>query len=69
MRPNWPLVIRQVIAASDCQVIDLAKHCGVTKSAVEQWMRGYKRPSFEPAWELLNAYVAKVSKNIPQRTA
>lgn len=68
MRPNWPLVIRQIIAASDCQVADVANHCGVTKSAVEQWLQGVKNPSFEPAWELINAYVAQVGNNIPQRT-
>lgn len=69
MRPNWPLVIRQIIAARDCQVVDIAKHCGATKSAVEQWLRGYKKPSFTNGWELLNAYVSCVGKNIPQERA
>ena len=66
MRPNWPVVIRQVIAATDCEVADVAEHCGVSKSAVEQWMRGVKRPTFESGWELINAYVANVSRRIPE---
>jgi transcriptional regulator with XRE-family HTH domain len=66
VNPNWPLIIRQIIAATDCEVRDLAQHCGVSKSAVEQWLSGMKCPSFTPGWELLNAYVARVGRRIPQ---
>lgn len=66
MLPNWPIVIRQIIAAKDCQVIDIAEHCGVHKSAVEQWLAGVKRPNFPNGWALLNAYVSCVGKKIPQ---
>lgn len=66
MKPNWPLVIRQLIAATDCEVKDIATHCGVCKSAVEQWLNGVKKPSFTPGWELLNAYVSSVGTRIPQ---
>ncbi len=67
MRPDWPIVIRQVIAATDCTVEQLADHVGCCKSAIEQWQAGVKRPCFENGWELLNAYVANVSRKIPQR--
>ena len=67
MTPDWPVVIRQIIAATDASTNDLAQHCGVSPSAVRQWMRGDKRPGFGPGWELLNAYVANVSRSIPQR--
>ena len=67
MRPDWPIVIRQIIAATNCTMSDVAVHCGVCKSAVEQWLDGRKRPNFEHGWELLNAYVANVSSNIPHR--
>jgi len=66
VKPNWPLIIRQIVAQSDCQVIDLAKHCQCSKAAVEQWQQGLKRPNFENGWQLLNAYVSNVSKRIPQ---
>jgi len=66
MKPNWPLVVRQVIAATDCTVKDIASHCGVCESAVTQWLRGDKTPSFTPGWELLNAYIANVGRKIPQ---
>lgn len=65
MKPNWPLVIHQIIAATDCTVADVANHCGVTKSAVEQWLSGVQRPSFTPGWKLINAYVANVGRSIP----
>ena len=67
MKPNWPLVARQVIAATGCSVRALARHCEVTESAVTQWLNGSKKPSFDPGWELLNAYISNVSRNIPQR--
>jgi hypothetical protein len=66
MTPNWPLVLRQIIAATDCEVHDIAKHCGVCKSAVEQWLAGVKSPNFPNGWALLNAYVEKVGRRIPQ---
>jgi transcriptional regulator with XRE-family HTH domain len=68
LSPDWPLVIRQILAATDCDLASLAKHCGVCKSAVEQWLSGGKRPNFENGWELINAYVSNVSKRVPQRT-
>lgn len=67
MKPDWPIVIRQVIAATDCEVKELASHCGVCPSAVEQWLKGRKMPSFTPGWELINAYVANVGTKVPQR--
>lgn len=67
MKPNWPLVIRQIIAARDCDVQAVADHCEVHKSAVEQWLSGVKTPNFENGWQLLNAYVAIVGRNVPQR--
>ena len=65
MKPNWPLIIRQIVAQTDCSYADLAEHCGCSKSAVDQWAQGMKRPKFEFAWELLNAYTANVSTRIP----
>ena len=55
-----------MIAATDCTVKDIASHCGVCESAVTQWLRGDKTPSFTPGWELLNAYIANVGRKIPQ---
>lgn len=69
MKPNWPIVILQILAACDCSLVDVAKHCGVCKSAVEQWQSGVKRPNFENGWALLDAYVARVGRKIPQEGA
>jgi transcriptional regulator with XRE-family HTH domain len=66
MNPNWPLVIRQIMAASESDYQDVASHCGVSKSAVDQWLQGVKTPNFRNGWALLNAYVANVSPRIPQ---
>jgi hypothetical protein len=66
VKPNWPLVIRQIMAANDADYQAVAEHCGVCKSAVDQWLQGVKKPNFENGWALLNAYVANVSKRIPQ---
>lgn len=67
MRPDWPVVVRQVIAATNCTAEQLAEHIGCHKNCIDQWQRGEKRPCFENGWELLNAYVANVSRKIPQR--
>jgi hypothetical protein len=66
MNPNWPLVLRQIITSTNCEVQDIAAHCGVCKSAVEQWLAGVKSPNFEHGWAVLNAYVSNVSRRIPQ---
>lgn len=66
MKPDWPIVIRQIIAQTDCEYADIAKHCGCSKAAVDHWLQGIKRPRFESGWQLLNAYVAHVGTNIPQ---
>jgi DNA transposition AAA+ family ATPase len=66
MKPNWPLVLRQIIAATDCEIRDLAKHCGVCDSAVVQWLSGQKKPNFENGWAVLNAYISNVGTKIPQ---
>lgn len=66
MRPNWPLIVRQIQAAVPCEVDEIAAHCGCSKYAVQQWREGVKSPSFAFGWELLNAYTAQVSRKIPQ---
>jgi hypothetical protein len=66
MKPNWPLVIRQIMVATNADYQAVADHCGVCKSAVDQWLQGVKTPTFQNGWALINAYVANVSKKIPQ---
>lgn len=70
MRPDWPVLIRQIIAAKDCSLKEAAAIPGVRVNTLVRWTLKTKQrrtPNFEHGWALVQAYKEIVGKEIPQR--